>query len=403
VTDAAATSAADRRFPDGFTWGSATAAHQIEGGNVNNDWWELEHRPDGPCKESSGDATDSFNRWAEDADIVASLGLDNYRFSLEWSRIEPADGEISQVALDHYARVCEGLRERGIDPVVTFHHFTTPTWLASKGGWELPETADRFAAFVAIAGARLDGLAAKACTINEPNIVSMMGYGLGIFPPGNPKGIPTVRAVNEIFVDAHRKSVDAMRATMPGTPVGLTLSMAEYVAVDGGEERMAKERALMEDMFLDATEGDDFIGVQTYSRHRVGPDGFAGPEEGVPTLIMGYEFWPQSLEATLRRAWEYTGGRTPLLVTENGIGTFDDEQRIDYLHQALEGVLRALADGIDVRGYTCWSLLDNFEWALGFDPHFGLVAVDRTTFERTPKPSAHWLAEVARANALPAR
>jgi beta-glucosidase len=390
-------------FPEDFTWGTATAAHQIEGGNTNNDWWEFEHRADTPCKESSADGTDSFNRWATDADIVASLGFDNYRFSLEWSRIEPAEGEYSQVALDHYARVCEGLKERGVDPVVTFHHFTTPQWLAAKGGWAEPSTADRFAAFVAVAGARLDGLVSRACTINEPNIVSMMGWGIGMFPPGERAGIAKVRSINETFIDAHRKSVDAVRATLPGTPVGLTLSMSEFVAVDGGESRTEKERALMEDMFLAATGGDDFVGVQTYSRHRVGPNGFAGPEPGVPTLVMGYEFWPQALEATIRRAWEVTGGNVPILVTENGIGTFDDDQRIDYLRQALEGVLRALADGIDVRGYTCWSLLDNFEWALGYEPHFGLVAVDRETFERTPKASAHWLAEVARTGALPTR
>jgi len=158
---------------------------------------------------------------------------------------------------------------------------------------------------------------------------------------------------------------------------------------------------VMEDMFLDATVGDDFVGVQTYSRNRVGPNGAVGPEEGVDTLIMGYEYWPQSLEATLRRAWDYTGGRIPLIVTENGIGTNDDEQRIRYVQAALEGVLRAIADGIDVRGYTYWSLLDNFEWAFGYAPRFGLVEVDRTTFVRTPKPSAHWLQGVVAANALP--
>ena len=126
-----------------------------------------------------------------------------------------------------------------------------------------------------------------------------------------------------------------------------------------------------------------------------------GPEEGVETLPMGYEFWPQSLEATIRRAWEVTGGEVPILVTENGIGTFDDEQRIRYVRAALEGVLAAIADGIDVRGYTYWSLLDNFEWAFGYRPRFGLVEVDRTTFERRPKPSAAWYGSVARANALP--
>jgi beta-glucosidase len=185
--------------------------------------------------------------------------------------------------------------------------------------------------------------------------------------------------------------------------VGLTLAMSEWAAVEGGEANLERFRRQMEDVFLEATEGDDFIGVQTYSRTRVGPGGVLGPEPGVPTLIMGYEYWPQSLEATIRHAWEVTGGQVPVLVTENGIGTEDDAQRIDYLHAALEGVLRAIADGIDVRGYTCWSLLDNFEWAMGYGPHFGIVACDRTTFERTPKGSARWLGEVARANTLLAK
>ena len=142
-----ATRTQGRSFPDGFCWGTATAAHQIEGGNTNNDWWEFEHAPGSACAESSGDACDSWDRWEEDADLVAGLGFDNYRFSVEWSRIEPAPGEISRGALDHYRRQCEGLRARGVDPVVTFHHFTNPRWLAAQGGWENPDSIDRFGRF----------------------------------------------------------------------------------------------------------------------------------------------------------------------------------------------------------------------------------------------------------------
>jgi len=393
--------AESNRFPADFTWGTATAAHQIEGGNSNNDWWAFEHQAGSGVVEPSGDACDSYHRWREDADIVAALGLDNYRFSVEWSRIEPADGEFSQASLDHYARVCEGLRERDVDPVVTLHHFTTPQWLVEQGGWETASIAGRFAEFSARVAERLDGLASRFCTINEPNIVAVCGWLLGAFPPGKQQGSAEVEAISRTFIDAHRQAVDAVRSASPQTPVGMTLSMSDYVAVDGAEERMAKERRLMEDIFLDATGGDDFLGVQTYSRTRIGPRGMLGAEEGVETLPMGYEYWPRSLEATLRRAWDYTGGTVPLLVTENGIGTDDDQQRIAYLSEALAGVLRAIEDGVDVRGYTCWSLLDNFEWAFGYRPHFGLVAVDRHTFERTPKPSAQWLSRVAASGALP--
>ncbi|HEX4868837.1 MAG TPA: family 1 glycosylhydrolase [Acidimicrobiales bacterium] len=386
-------------FPDGFRWGTATAAHQIEGGCWNNDWWRWEHTPGSGCVESSGDACDSWNRWPDDVALLAELGFDSYRFSIEWSRIEPEDGEHAVAALDHYLRLGEALLEAGIEPVVTFHHFTTPRWLADGGGWTNPATADRFAAFCERAATHLAPVLRRACTINEPNIVATMGYLVGVFPPGVRDRDARHRA-NEVFVAAHRGAVDAIRAAAPGVPVGLTLSMDDYQAVDGGESKRDHIRRGMEDVFLDATEGDDFVGVQTYSRSRIGPDGRLPGEEGVPTLIMGYEYYPQALEATIRRAWDRTKGEVPILVTENGIGTDDDAQRQAYVRSALEGVLRCLADGIDVRGYTYWSLLDNFEWAFGYGPRFGLVDCDRTTFARTPKDSARWLGRVARANAL---
>ena len=254
------------RFPDGFLWGTATAAHQIEGGNWNNDWWAFEHQPGSGVLEPSGDACDSFHRWPEDADLVAELGFATYRFSVEWSRIEPEEGEFSQAAIDHYRRMCDGLRERGIDPVVTFHHFTNPRWVAAQGGWERAATADRFARFCERVAGQLGDSMTRACTINEPNIVSFMGWGMGMFPPGQTE-IGKVPAINAIFVDAHRKAVDAIRAGAPGVPVGLTLAMSEWAAVEGGEANLERFRRQMEDVFLEATEGDDFIGVQTYSPH----------------------------------------------------------------------------------------------------------------------------------------
>jgi beta-glucosidase len=387
-------------FPPGFHWGTATAAHQIEGGNWNNDWWAWEHTPGSGCREPSGDCCDSWNRWADDVALVAELGFDNYRFSIEWSRIEPEAGEWSTAAIDHYRQQCEALLARHVDPVVTFHHFTTPRWVAADGGWANAATADRFASFCERAAGALGDVIRRACTINEPNVVATIGYLVGRFPPGE-RDVARRRAVNEIFIDAHRKAVGAIRAGAPGVPVGLTLSMSDYQAVDGGESKRDQIRRSMEDIYLAATEGDDFIGVQTYTRDRIGPSGLVDPEPGVPTLVMGYEYWPQSLEATLRRAWEVTKGQVPLIVTENGIGTDDDDQRIAYVREALIGVQRCIADGIDVRGYTYWSLLDNFEWAYGYGPRFGLVDVDRATFVRTPKPSAAWLGGVARANALP--
>ena len=389
-----------RTFPAGFLWGTATAAHQIEGGNWNNDWWEWEHRPQTPCAEPSGDACDSWNRWDEDVALCAELGLGTYRFSVEWSRIEPEDGEWSTAAVDHYRRQCEACLAEGIQPVVTFHHFTTPRWLASKGGWLDGDTADRFAEFCSRAGAALGDVMSRACTLNEPNAVAATGYLMGMFPPGV-SGEAEFHRVNEVFVDAHRKSVEAIRAAAPGVPVGLALSMIDYQAVEGGEQAAAKMRADMEDVYLAATTGDDFLGIQTYSRFRVGSHGMLGPEPGVDVLALGYEYWPEALEATIRRAWDVTGGTLPILVTENGIGTDDDDLRVRYVRTALEGVLACLADGIDVIGYTYWSLMDNYEWTFGYGPRFGLAEVDRVApFTRRLKPSASWYADVVRANAL---
>lgn len=387
-------------FPDSFRWGSATAAHQIEGGNTNNDWWRFEHTPGSGVVESSGDACDSWHRWPEDVELVAGMGLDHYRFSLEWSRIEPEPGEWSIAAMDHYRRICDELRRRDIEPVVTLHHFTTPLWLADRGGWEEEETVSRFGDFCHRTASALGGHAGRFCTLNEPNIVATMGYALGIFPPGRTDaGVADTVTAN--LVAAHRTAVEAVRAAAPGHPVGLTLSMTDYQPTDGGEARTEQVREVHEDVFLRATAGDDFLGVQTYTRMLIGPDGWVGPEPGVEVLPMGYELWPAALGACLRRAWSVTGGQLPLWVTENGIGTDDDRQRIEFVRSSLESVLGCLADGVTVDAYTYWSLLDNFEWAFGYRPRFGLVAVDRATFERRPKPSASWFAEVARTGRLP--
>ena len=385
-------------FPAGFLWGTATAAHQIEGGNVNNDWWAWEHNPASGCVESSGDACDSFHRWPDDVDLVAELGLGAYRFSLEWSRIEPAEDEFSRAALDHYRRMCAACHEKGLAPVVTFHHFTTPLWLAARGGWEADDAAERFGRFVERAGNHLGDLIGWACTFNEPNVVAVLGYTVGTYPPGLKDELGRHLAVNDTLCRAHRIAVDVLRSA-PGTfPVGLTLSMEELVAGEGGEQIRDAAEQILENGFLDATEGDDFIGVQCYERTEFGPTGPLPPGPEARLTQMGYEYWPQVVEYTVRRAASYTG--IPVLVTENGIATEDDRERIEFITEALRSLHRCVAEGVDVRGYFAWSLLDNFEWQLGFAQKFGLCEVDRTTFARQPKPSARWFGQVAQANAL---
>ena len=387
-------------FPDGFLWGTATAAHQVEGGNWNNDWWAWEHNPASPCPEVSGDACDHFWRYPDDIALLAELGFGAYRFSLEWSRIEPEEGEFSLAALDHYRRMLACCHEHDLLPILTFHHFTTPRWAVVDGGWEDPRTAERFARFCERATDHLGDLVGMACTLNEPNVVALLGHVLGTFPPGKQDFDAYARA-NDTLIRAHRLAYDAIKAGVGDAPVGLTLSMTDFQALPGGEDHRDQVRATMEDVYLEAARGDDYLGAQMYTRMRFGPDTPLPlpPDDDTRLTLMGYEFWPDALEACVRRAVEVVG--VPVYVTENGISTNDDAERIEYVTGALRGLRQCLDDGLDVRGYCYWSLLDNFEWAEGYDPTFGLVGVDRTTQTRTVKPSARWLGDVARANAVP--
>lgn len=387
------------KVPEGFIWGTATAAHQVEGSNWNSDWWEWEHDSESPCTEPSGDACDHYNRYPSDIAQLAELGFNAYRFSIEWARIEPEDGEFSRQQLDHYRRMAETCHEHGLEAIVTFHHFTSPRWIADEmGGWENPAVSERFARYCDRAAARLGDAIDVACTINEPNMPSLHGYLTGIFPPGKRES-DAFKRVSDAFIAGHRRGYDAIKQHFEG-PVGMTLALAEHVALDGGEEKMHKYRGRNEDIFLEAAKGDDFIGVQTYSRVYIGPDGFVFGVEPTEDSLPGYDFHPGALEATIRRTQEVIPG-TPVIVTENGLATEKDENRIAYVTTALQGMGRCLDDGIDVRGYCYWSLLDNFEWVLGYGPKFGLIAVDRTTQERTVKESARWLGSIARSGELP--
>jgi beta-glucosidase len=391
-------------FPNGFLWGTATAAHQVEGGNWANDWWEFEHRPDTPIHEPSADACDHYHRYADDIRLLAELGFGVYRFSIEWSRIEPEEGEFSRAALQHYRRMAASCLEHGVQPCVTFHHFTSPRWVAADGAWANPQVVDRFARFCERAVDALGDLIAIACTINEPNIVSLMGSMIGLWPPGH-SDIAEYAAVDANLIAAHQRAVPILKGGPGDFPVGLTLSMGDWW-IEGGEANPETRRTLdqirhhHEGKFLEAARGDDFVGVQAYSRTRLDANGMGvGPEPGVKVVeSMGYEYWPQALAVAIRYAAEVAG--VPIIVTENGIGTDDDAERIAFVTEALTGMAGCIEDGLDVRGYIAWSLLDNFEWAFGYVPRFGLVAVDRATQQRTPKDSARWLGAVARANRL---
>jgi beta-glucosidase len=386
-----------RQFPEGFLWGAATAAHQVEGNNVNSDWWVREHAPGTDLAEPSGDAADSYHRYPEDIALLASLGFNSYRFSIEWARIEPEQGFVSKAQLAHYRRMVDTCREHGLTPSVTLHHFTHPRWFARAGGWRNPEAPALFERFTEIALPVLGDDVEWVCTINEPNMVAMTRGEEGTEMTASRLPAPDPQ-ITDALIEAHRRSRGVL-AQLPQVRSGWSVATQAYHAAPGAEEATKAYGYPREDIFLDAAKGDDWIGVQGYLRTFIDPQGNPLPvPEGAETTLTGWEYFPPAIGIGIRNAWERTGG-VPVVVTENGIATQDDARRIDYTHDALVGVHEAMADGIDVRGYLHWSALDNYEWG-SYAPTFGLIGWDRDTFERTPKPSAHWLGEVARTGTL---
>ncbi len=406
-------------FPEDFLWGTATAAHQVEGNNINSDFWLLERMPETLFAEPSGDTIDHYHRYAEDIALLAELGFNSYRFSIEWARIEPEEGFFSEAELNHYRRILEACRQHNLKTMVTFHHFTSPRWLISRGGWENEDTPGRFARYCARVTSGLGHLIDSVCTINEVNIplvinrIHLAGLDLqelGFLQAAKPVlSIPSSENVNsfmftpsekgrEVILKAHKQAVQAIKSIKSDIPVGMTISMDDMQAVEGGEAVRDSLRHELEDVYLEAARGDDFVGVQSYSRLRFGPEGRLAPEEGVELTQMGVEFWPEAMEATLRHANRIAN--VPLIVTENGIATSDDMRRIEYYRRAIAGVANCLKDGMDIRGYYAWSAFDNYEWMLGYEPKFGLIEVDRTTQERIVKPSARWLGEIAGVNRI---
>ncbi len=393
-------------------FGAAVAAHQVEGGNTNSDWWWWEHLESTPCHEPSGDACDFYHRYGEDISLLAGFGLNAFRFSIEWARIEPAEGEFSRAALDHYRRVLEACRNRGVTPIVTFHHFTLPRWLQEAGGFALERFPALFERYCDRSAAALGDLIGCACTLNEPQGLGSSGYLLGINPPGHTDDREGAQRAVDNLLEAHMLGAAAIRSRY-AIPVGVTLAIPDIQYEDGAQpgSTSLEVESRVNDWFLElARKGDDFIGVQTYTRFRIGPEGPRSPghdwsdltremTETETTTQMGYEDYPQALGGAIRRAAKSCPG-IPILVTESGIATAHDERRIAYMDAALREVQACLAEGIDVRSYLYWSWLDNFEWSLGYAPTFGLVAVDRQTFARHPKPSAAWLGEVARRRSL---
>ena len=422
-------------FPERFLWGSATAAHQVEGDCTRNHWWAWEQeglraRPGGYVHDGSvsGIACDYYHRFDEDHRLAAELGHRALRISIEWSRLEPEPGRFDANEFDHYKRVCDSMRRHGLEPTITLHHFTNPMWAQRQGGWENPRMAEWLARFAAQAVRQLGERVALWWTINEPTIAPTLCYLFGVHPPCV-RDLTRALVVARHVLVAHAAMYRAIHeASSRPIAVGPVLQMPYFEPLDPGSaadrqatqssDLLANEYYLvgLRDGLLIPPVGDDeelpdvagsydVIGVNYYMRMlcaggaddagQVGRRRISEPEWLVDE--MGWEIFPDGLYRNLVRA---AGLGKPLHVTENGMATLDDAARTLHLRAHLERVARAIHDGIDVRGYFYWSLMDNFEWAEGYARHFGLVAVDRQTLDRTPRPTAFAYRDIIAANAL---
>lgn len=403
-------------FPPDFLWGVATAGHQNEGDNVASDTWFLENVSPTVFREPSGKACNSWELWETDLDLVAGMGLNAYRFSVEWARIEPVEGEFSEEALAHYERMVDGCLARGLAPIVTLSHFTSPHWFAARGAWLDARAPELFARFTGVVMDRFGDRVAYVVTFNEPDLPEMLTWA-GLPPivaeleaktleaAATAAGVERYRAGNvmlrEDFADmragmtaAHAAAKAAVKDRRPDLPVGLSLAMCDDAAVPGGEELRDRKRAEVYDYWLRLASADDFVGVQNYERLTYGPEGLIPAPEGAVLNGMGTPVDPVSLRGAVEYAHRVSG--VPVLVTEHGVSTPDDTIRAGFIAPSLDLLAETIAAGTPVVGYCHWTLMDNFEWIFGYGPKLGLHEVDRETFERTAKPSADEFAAYVR-------
>ncbi len=390
----------DLVFPDGFLWGVATSSYQIEGGNTSADWCAWEHS--GGAAEKAGAAADSWNRFREDVDLTADLGLNTYRISLEWSRIEPERGVFDGEAIDHYAEWLAYAKQRGLIVMVVLWHFTNPAWLPASE-WE---GADAAAAFEAYVRRVVPSIAVHVdwwATVNEANTYANQGWLTGEWPPGRHQDYPGGFRVYAGLSDAHVRARQAIKGLVgPHAPVGLTHVIPwAHPASDAffPGPCIAWWNWLGYTNFLDRVAGHlDWLGVQYYYDGPCKTLSHALDDGDPPRSDMGWRIAPEGLYRVVKHAANRY--RVPIIVTENGLADAEDRQRSRFILDHLAWLHRAIAEGVDVRGYLHWSLIDNFEWAEGFGPRFGLVEVDYSTHERTPRPSAHLYSRIAQENRM---
>lgn len=380
-----------------FLWGVASSSHQVEGHQPGNDWtrWEATGHTAGP----SGDRIDHWTRFPEDVTLYRSLGANASRLSLEWSRLEPEPGHWDEEAFDHYQRILAATRSAGLEPLVTLSHFTLPLWAADAGGWLWPGMEEAFLRYTERAVARF-GDVRLWCTVNEPTVLPLMGYEEGVWPPGG-RSIRTGLRVLARELQIHRQAYTRIKALRPDALVGLAHHVVRFRPLIRTPAHTALSRFLHRTFnawTIEHAEGfQDYIGLNYYSCRWVTWRRPLNPypsRKGAPVTEMGWETDPAGLYDLAR--WAGARFSLPILITENGIATADEAERARYIASHVEALRRAARGGADVRGYFYWSGLDNFEWAEGYRPHFGLIAVgDDGT--RSVKAGASQLGEEVRA------
>ena len=427
------------RFPAGFLRGTATSSHQYEGGNISNQWYRWEQQGHIRTGEVSGEAANWWERAEADFARAEQMGHNALRLSLEWSRIEPAEGRWDEAALDRYRTMLADLRQRGLKPIITLHHFTEPLWFADRDGFENAENIRFFVRYASHAVENLRGLCDFWVTINEPNVYVSEGYVVGAYPPGK-SDLRSARRVLLNLMQAHVETFYAIRRLQPEAQIGYCqdyrlfdpahsfspldralswlyetgFTWSPLQVVERG--RFAFPLALLMPSFSRAAGARDYHGINYYTREMLGFS-ITSPATGFirrfPHASSLYndaradpndveEIYPEGIYRVVKAIHRRTRGNKPLYITENGVRDATDSRRPQALLEHLAWLHRAISEGVPVRGYLHWTLLDDFEWMDGWHTHLGLCAVDRATQQRTPRPSALLLAEICRANAITA-
>ena len=397
------------KFPEGFLWGSASSSHQIEGNNTNNDWWEFEHsarrqqhlRNMGSKPEDfySGIACDSYNRFDEDFALAEHLNQNATRISLEWSRIEPQEGQFSEKEIEHYEKVLQSAKAHGLKTFVTLHHYANPKWFAAQGAFMQTSSVDTFFRFASVVADRLSQYTDFWLTFNEPEVYATHSYLLGKYPPQERSLRKTLRVVNHL-IKAHNKTADMLKHKT-GKPVSMAYQLMdlERVGILGYFTHMIGEYMLNEYIINRTIDHCDYIGLNYYFHHHIGLFGLrkSSQTKHVETDL-GWGIHPEGIERVLLKLHKHN---KPIYITENGLADAKDLHREKFIFDHLYFIHQALQKGVDVRGYLHWTLIDNFEWLQGFVPRFGLVEIDRDDMlRRKVRMSAVRFAEICRNNSM---